>query len=84
MLLEIGIATTAVGLGIIAAPAVIGVGTVGPDADGYFAAAQTAGWVSAGSTLARVQSAIMTGGVTAVGIKTTVAGVLTWAFSYLL
>ena len=48
---------------VLAGPAIIGVGTVGPVAGGLFAGAQAAGWVGAGTFFAGVQSAVMAGTV---------------------
>ena len=61
--------------GCAATPAILGVTTAGPVAGGLFASAQAAGAVTAGSSLAATQSAIMTGSAFAGPIGIAIGGV---------
>ena len=53
-MLGVGSGAAVASLVVFGVPALIGVGAIGPVAGGWFAGAQAAGYVTAGSTLASV------------------------------
>ena len=59
----------------------LGLTAVGPTAGGWVASMQAAGWVTAGGTLATLQSSAMTGGALIHGIPVVITGLVAAVFA---